>query len=161
MVGIEFLWFYHLNNIDMKKILIALIAALAFLPTIAEAQISVTSKSNNEKLLSIRMGFITLNYDGSYYLGMQTTNQFDNHMILPLGKTKEEAIKTVQALIDITTTIAKGDCITIESVYGTKFRIYRYAKNTITIHADGYAGYSNTNKNELTRILDTITFDVR
>ena len=92
---------------------------------------------------------------------MSTTNQFDSPMILPLGKDKTEAIKTIKALIEITTTIKTGDCITIESIYGTEFRIYRFAKNTIVINADGYAAASNTNKAELTKILDMITFDVR
>lgn len=145
----------------MKKIIIAIIAAMVLMPTMADAQISVSSKTNTERLLSIRMGFITLNYDGQYYLAMSTTNQFDKPMILPLGKTKEEAIETTKSLIEITTTIGKGDCVEIVSAYGTQFRIYRFAKNTITINADGYAAASNTNKAELTKILDKITFDVR
>lgn len=145
----------------MKKILIALIALVALSSHVADAQIKVKSKSNMETLLSIRMGFITLNYDGSYYLAMSTTNKFDKPMILPLGKSKEEAIETTKSLIEITTTIGKGDCVKIVSAYGTEFRIYRFAKNTITINADGHAAASNTNKAELTKILDKITFDVR
>ena len=144
----------------MKKILLMVIAFMTLVP-MADAQITVKEKSNRETLLSIRMGFITLNYDGSYYLAMSTTNQFDNPMILPLGKEKKDAMSTIQALIDITTTIQKGDCVRIESAYGEEFRIYRYAKNTITINADGYAASSNTNKAELTKILDAICFDVR
>lgn len=144
----------------MKKF-ITLIVSLMMLPIITDAQIVVKDKTNTETLLSIRMGFIKLNYDGSYFLAMSTTNQFDRPMILPLGKDKAEAIKTIESLIEITSTIKKGDCIKIESAYGTEFRIYRFAKNTITINADGYAAASNTNKAELNKILDIITFDVR
>ena len=145
----------------MRRIIYIIFATMFLLPTQADAQIVVKDKMNIETLLSIRMGFIKLNYDGSYYLAMSTTNQFDRPMILPLGKDKTEAIKTIEALIEITTTIKNGDCIKIESAYGTEFRIYRFAKNTITINADGYAAASNTNKAELTKILDKITFDVR
>lgn len=144
----------------MKKIVI-LIIALMSLSSLANAQITIKGKQNTETLLSIRMGFIRLNYDGSYYLAMSTTNQFDDAMILPLGKNKQEAMTTTQSLIDISTTIKKGDCIEVESIYGQTFRIYIFAKNTITIQSDGYAAMSNTNKAELTRILDTITYDVR
>jgi len=142
----------------MKKFVIFIIAMM--MTVIADAQITIKGKSNTETLLSIRMGFITLKYDGTYYLTMSTTNQFDDPMILPLGKDKKEAMQTLDALIDITTSIKKGDCIKIESIYGEEFRIYRFAKNTITIHADGYAAPSNTNKLELTRILDHLTFEV-
>lgn len=144
----------------MKRIIVLIIAALTFC-TISEAQISVKSKSTTERLLSIRMGFITLNYDGQYFLAMSTTNQFDKPMILPLGKTKNEATETIKSLIEITTTIGKGDCVRIVSAYGTEFRIYRFAKNTITINADGYTAASNTSKAELIKILDAISFDAR
>ena len=160
MDGIEFLWFYHLNNNGMKKIILILIAFMTLVP-MADAQITIKSKSNKETLLSIRMGFITLNYDDRYYLALSTTNQFDDLMILPLGKEKKEAMSTIEALIDITTTIKKGDSVSIESIYGQEFLISWFAKNTILIHSKGYAASSNTNKAELTRILDAITFDVR
>lgn len=140
----------------MKKFII-LLFALVILPVMADAQIVVKDKNTTETLLSIRMGFIALNCSGgSYYLAMSTTNKFDRPMILPLGKDKDEACATIESLIEITTTIGKDDCVRIESAAGEEFRIYRFAKNTITINADGYAAASNTSKAELNRILDKI-----
>lgn len=132
------------------------------MPAIADAQITIKSKSNTKTLLSIRMGVITLEYEENdcFYLAMSTTNQFDDAIILPLGKDKREAMQTLNDLIDITTSMKKGDSITIESAYDREFRIYRRAKNTIAIYADGYAGSASTNAAELKRILDHLTFEV-
>lgn len=144
----------------MKKIIMIVITMMMLIPSVANSQIKVTGKVSTEKLLSIRMGFIELKYDGSYYLLMSTTNRFDDPIILLLGKDKEEAMQTLQSLIDITTSIQKGECITIENA-AEELRIYRQAKNTILIFTNGRAGNSNTNKAELTRCLDAVSFDIR
>lgn len=127
----------------------------------ADAQFKVKSTYKTEHILSIRLGFIDLNYDGSYYLAMETTNQFDDPLILPLGKSKQKAMETIESLINITTTIKKEDTITIMTLYGEEFRIYKHGKNIISIDADYRAGYSNITKAELKRILDTIAYDIR
>lgn len=144
----------------MKKIL-TIILALMMMPAMADAQIKITGKRNVQTLMSIRMGMIDLDYDGKYYLAMRTSNQFDDTMILPLGGDKQVAMQTLQDLIDIATSLKKGDSIKIESAYGREFRIYRLAKNAVGIYADGYAGYASTSKTELTRLLDCVMFDVR
>ena len=131
------------------------------MPMMAEAQIKITEKSNTQKLMTIRMGKINLFFDNDYYLALETSNQFDDPMILPLGKDKKTAIETLENLIDIVASIKKGDAIKIESAYEREFRIYRSAKNTISIHSDGYAGFAYTTKAELTRLLDCVTFDIR
>lgn len=144
----------------MRKIIMIVISMMMLMPSVANAQIKVTSKVSTERLLSIRMGFIELKYNGSYYLMMSTTNRFDDPIILLLGKDKEEAMQTLQSLIDITTSIKKGDCVTIQNA-SEELQIYRYAKNTISIYSEGRAGSANTNKSELTRCLDAVSFDVR
>lgn len=145
----------------MKKIFVIIISTMILMPTMADAQIKIESRKTTETLLSLRMGFIDLTYNGSYFLSMSTTNQFDDPIVISLGKDKQEAMQTLQNLIDLTTSIKKGECITIENTFGEKLRIFRYCKNTISIFSDGRAGSSNTNKSELSRCLDSVTFDAR
>ena len=143
----------------MKKLVIILIALLSF-GAMANAQIQVTHKSSIQTLTSVRLGFISLmTNDGHFYLSFQTSNQFDDSMIIKLGEDKKEAIETLQSFISIIVSMKKGDSVTINSA-NKEFRLYRYAKNTILIFADGYAGNSNTNKAEMEKFLDYLMFEV-
>ena len=81
----------------MKKIFILIMTML--MPMMAEAQIKITEKSNTQKLMTIRMGKINLFFDNDYYLALETSNQFDDPMILPLGKDKKTAIETLENLM--------------------------------------------------------------
>lgn len=143
----------------MKKIIAIIITLLSF-GAMADAQIQITHKSNTKTLTSVRLGFISmLRNSGYFYLVFQTNSQFDDSMIIQLGKDKKESIETLQSLIDIIASMKKGDSVTINNL-GQEFRLYRYAKNSITIHADGFAGNSNTNKNEMEFFLDHLMFEV-
>lgn len=145
----------------MKKVIIACLLGMMLLPCKAGAQIVVTGKSQAETITSIRMGFIRLNYDGEYYLSMSTTNQFDDRMVISLGKDKKEAAQTMQSLLDIVTGIKKGECVRIRNTAGEEFRIYRFAKKSITIHSDGYAAASNMSVREAEALLEGVLYDVR
>lgn len=141
----------------MKKIIIAIISAMILMPTMAEAQIQKKSTSKTETLLSLRMGYMNLKYsEGTYFLTMLTTNQFDDAMILKIGETKESAIQSLNDLMEICTTITGQDCVRIDNGYGRELRFYKGAMGGVTIQADGYAGYVNTAKSEFKKMLNKL-----
>lgn len=88
----------------MKKLLISilLITSLTFsvlaqepVRTLAEA------KKANRTLVSFRLGQISLERRGHGYLIIaQTDNYFDKPFVIYIGFTKEEALKTIDAMID-------------------------------------------------------------
>ena len=147
----------------MKKILIFIISAMVLFPTMANAQFLVGTKSTTEKIATIRMGGINVYYEssGMYSFSLLTNNQFDDSMVFPLGKGKQQAIQTIQSFIDVLDSLKKNDSIPITTLYKQKFTIYRFEKRVVTICGDDFAGRATLSKNELEKILDVVTYDVR
>ena len=139
----------------MKRILIALIAMMMFCLA-TEAQIKKTGSMKTETLVSLRMGVVTLNQsEGSYYIAMTTTNQFDDAMILKLGDTKESARQSLTDLIDILESLQGNDTEFINNGYGREFRLFK-VMGALYVAADGYAGNGNMGKSELNRMLKAL-----
>lgn len=139
----------------MKKILIAIISMM-FMMSIADAQIKKTGTFQSETISSVRMGFVSLKMaDDVYYLSFQTTNQFDDLMILKLGQTKESAIQSLQDIIDILENLQGNATQYIDNGFGKEFRLYK-VMGALYISADGYAGSGNVSKGELKRFLKAL-----
>lgn len=138
----------------MKKILI-LIVALLTIAMAADAQVQVKKISTSEKIYSGRMGGISVDaIDGTYFLSIKSTNQFDKYYVICIGQNASEAVTSIESFIDIAKTITKGDSFEIETPTST-FTIYKGAfKNEIWFKASGYAGYASTNVYEMNKILD-------
>lgn len=138
----------------MKKIL-TLIVALLTIGMAADAQVQIKKKSTSENIYSGRMGNISVDcMDGSYFLAICSTNQFDKFYVIHLGENAKDAITSIESFIEIAKTIKKGESYDIETPTKT-FTIYKGAfKNEIWFKASGHAGYAVTNVNEMNKILD-------
>lgn len=129
---------------------------MIMMPTLAEAQIKKTGTFQSETIASARMGVVSLKVaDNVYYLAFQTTNQFDDFMILKLGQTKESAIQSIQDIIDILGNLQGNDTQYIDNGYGKEFRLYK-VMGALYINADGYAGSGNISKGELKKFLKAL-----
>lgn len=128
------------------------------LPSLSYAQLKKTGEINTETICSFRMGNMNLQQSaGRYFLSMGTTNQFDDMMLLMLGRDKESAGKTLVDLIGLCSSIKKGSLISVDNGLGGQLRISKGAfKNEIWIEADGYAGYVATSKMELRKVYDRL-----
>ena len=142
MDGTEFLWFYLLNNIGMKKFIIALLAAMILVPSMADAQIKT--------LGNFRVGQVKLNHaNDGYYLILKSDNTWlDTSRNLHLGFNKEEALKLLDRMMEIH---VEGIPFSFNDAYGNRF-YYSNHKHSATIHFDGWYGTSEIGKSELKRI---------
>ena len=141
----------------MKKIIIAIISAMILMPTMADAQIQKKSTTKTETILSLRMGYINLRLsEGTYFIAMLTTNQFDDAMLLKLGDTKESAVQSLNDLIEISSNITGQECVRIDNGYGRELRFYKGVMGGVSINADGYAGSVNTAKSEFKKMRDKL-----
>ena len=113
----------------MKKIIVAIISAMILMPTMADAQIVVKKKdSAPTKVATISMQWYDLyRHDDNYLLSMKSTNQFDDCFLLKLGN-KEEAVESLNALIDLCESLAKDDVVEISNGLGKTYIVHRYNK---------------------------------
>lgn len=138
----------------MKRIL--LIIALAILPMVCHAQLNVTRKVEKmEKLSSARLGLVSLNRQGDlFYIGLPTTNQYDDPFILYLGDGQESAMKTLEDLIGLHSTIEKGSPIVIKN--GKHECTISKGVGTLNLNQEGFAGYGELAKTELQKFLKVV-----
>lgn len=84
----------------MKKILIILIT-LMMMPVVAEAQEAWKPKTPR-KTMNFRFGIVQLERDGYYYtIWLKTNHPWDEHMVIHLGNGRDEALKSIEQLIEI------------------------------------------------------------
>lgn len=140
----------------MKRVIYIILAMMFLLPTQAYAQIKKTGTFKSETIESVRMGIVSLKVaNGEYYLSFQTTNQFDDLMVLKLGETKESAIQSLQDIIEILDGLQGNATQFIDNGYGREFRLSK-VMGALYISADGYAGNGNTSKGELKKFLKAL-----
>ena len=126
------------------------------LPTMTDAQIKKTGTFKTETIESVRMGIVSLKKsEDAYYLAFQTTNQFDDAMILKLGVTKESAVQSLKDIIEILDGLEGNATQYIDNGYGREFRLYK-VMGALYISADGYAGSGNASKGELKKFLKAL-----
>ena len=140
----------------MKKIVMIVISMMILLPNALNAQIKKTGSFKAETIASVRMGVVNLRKaEGDFYLAMQTTNQFDDAMILKLGDTKESALQSLNDLVDIMESLQGSEMQQIDNGYGTNFRLWKDL-GTLYFSADGYAGNGNIAKFELKKFIKAL-----
>lgn len=138
----------------MKRILIAIIAAMILMPTMADAQIQVEKHPKIEKIKSARFGVIDLKKMGdSYYIALSSSNRYDDPYIINLGDDKQSTINSLNSLIEICETITNED--TFEFNDGVNdFLVFRgTVKGELWIRSDGYAGHGIILKSDLNSFL--------
>lgn len=106
---------------------------MMFLALGASAQISnVSTHEATKTIASFRMGLCHLRCDGDiYYLGLISTNKFDDPSIVYLGQGKESAIQTLTDLIELNSSMAKKESASFSiNVKGKEhqYRVIKYDK---------------------------------
>lgn len=140
----------------MKKIIIAIISAMILMPTMADAQIQKTRSYSTKTIKSVRTGFITLYHSDCYWLGMSTTNQFDQAILIKLGETKEIAIQSLKDLIEIYESLkSSGGSQYITNGWGEELRTYKIGM-ALCFSAPGRAGYANMSKGEMEKFITAL-----
>lgn len=102
----------------MKKLITILAALLLGCAAFnASAQLKITGEGESPKRLTTLYQMHTWLYsaDGHFYIVAKTSNEFDSDMWFDLGDSKEAALESVTALLDILREKDKGEHITIES----------------------------------------------
>ena len=105
----------------------ALIIAMMFLALGASAQITnVNTKGAIKTIASFRMGMCHLKCDGDvYYLGLISTNKYDDPSLVYLGEGKESAIQTLTDLIELNSSMAKKESASFSiNVKGREFKYH-------------------------------------
>lgn len=110
----------------MKKILILAVLAIMAVGS-ANAQIQIGKKNDKvETLGSVRMGAISLKYGfGDYYILGSTTNQFDDPVIINLGKTIDQAKESFAGLLSLYE-LKNGETTTIKDISGHEWYVGKF-----------------------------------
>jgi hypothetical protein len=141
----------------MKKF-IAIIAIL-FSVMVCNAQITIVSQneSKTEKVCTLRAMYADLyhNSEVGYYITANSSNEFDDPYIITLGKEKEDAIETMNTLINV-----GENKLDITAQNGTsKLRMWGdsfLGIKALFVKNEHYAGNFSLNVNELKRGLDKL-----
>ena len=125
----------------MKKFVIALIATILLLPSIATAQ--------SKTICNFRMGQMKLNHaSNGYNIELNTNHSWDDDYIkIYLGE-KEDAIKLLDAMIEFNAYDLRWS---FADHYGEMFG-FKKTKVNISITKSGYYGNAYTTNNELKRV---------
>jgi hypothetical protein len=109
-------------NRHMKRMILLVIMMVFLFPYVGHAQLNITNKSEKiERISSARTGFISLNKQGDiYYVGLHSSNQFDNPGIFYLGKDKESSLATLNDLLTLQETLKKGEYVVTVAPKKTK-----------------------------------------
>lgn len=95
----------------------------------ASAQLKITGEGESPKRVATlyQMHSWIYSADGHFYIVAKTSNEFDRDMWFDLGDSREAALESVTALLDILREKDKGEHITIES----EGEEYLFTKDTI------------------------------
>jgi hypothetical protein len=140
----------------MKKIIF--IITMILLPIIADAQISIGEKKTTmKKVATIAMSWYDLfEYNGKFSLSLKSSNQFDDHYWLHLGE-KDEAIKSLNDLIEMCDSLEKEDVVNISNGSGKTYRVRKDGKGLSFRQIEaGMAGYATINRMYLVKTLNVI-----
>ena len=141
----------------MKKIVFLLLLMCCSF-SIATAQIIITNKfEKTEDVATIRHAYSYLKKQHTYFLTLNSSNQFDDIFIIELGETKEECINTTQSLIQLLNELENGESVKISNRNNEYFfskELMLGAPYYLIISADHkYAGSCNITKKELEKII--------
>lgn len=135
-----------------------IITAMIIMPTMANAQISVSGKSTRKTIKTTRMGWVELScIDGYYYfLSITSDNRFDRYYTISLGKGKAEAVESLQSLISIASSLEKGQSAALNTITQEYIILKGSAKGEISIKGDLYSGYGDVSKKNLEKLLKAL-----
>ena len=143
----------------MKKIFLFLL--MCFSISFSNAQIIIKNKfDKTEDIATIRHTYSYLKKSSTYFVTLESSNQFDDIYILELGKTQADAITTTQDLLNLCDILEKGESVTITNglnEYYLSKECMLGAPYLLIMSADHkYAGSCNITKKELQKILNKL-----
>lgn len=129
----------------MKRILTTLIVLVTF-AGIADAQISIkksdVGKPKQMTTLSMSWSWI-YQADDSYFLVMNSDNQFDDHYWLKIGDTKDECLESISALQEMMDNMGESDRYDVDNGMGESFSVTLSRElgiKKLTFNGESYAG---------------------
>lgn len=129
----------------MKRILTTLIVLVTF-AGIADAQISIkksdVGKPKQMTTLSMSWSWI-YQADDSYFLVMNSDNQFDDHYWLKIGETKDECLESISALQEMMDNMGESDRYDVDNGMGESFSVTLSRElgiKKLTFNGESYAG---------------------
>lgn len=138
-----------MNKLTLIKIAVLLTILSAVL--LCNAQITITSSNTkSERVCVLRASYAELYYksDMGYYIRANSSNRFDKNYIVVLGESKDDAINTLNTLIQIgeeKQDVNVNNCGMNMRIYGNSFM----GINAIFVKAEYYAGDFSLNVSEL------------
>ncbi len=143
----------------MKKILLTLICMLCCLASYAQLNVQSEHESFN-RIGTLRSTYAYVYAQGTtYYLGIRTSNQFDNGTFFALGETAESSILTARDLISAAETMEENASLKVMDAEGTEAYIlkkFMIGKPYLVIKMSGEAGESNVTPAELEKAIKII-----
>lgn len=143
----------------MKKILLAIIAVLCI--NTATAQFKVVEKQKTADVVWSSFGghqalWAQEQSNGEYYffLAFNTTNQFDDKMIISLGKIDKAKATLSQLLNDLH---KEGEVYELADDKGEAFTMQCSVLNQYKITKSGYAGYAYLTLGQVSKMLSCFT----
>ena len=141
----------------MKKLLFSVLAAFAIIT--ASAQFKVEQKQSfPEAIWREAFGWVSLYKqdmgNGEYYylIGCRSSNQFDDMMLINLGR-KAKAKATLLQFHDL---YVKGEIYELEDDKGEKFTAQCIAMNNFRLFKRGYAGYGTIQLKHIRTMLSVL-----
>lgn len=141
----------------MKRFILIIVLILSSLG--ASAQISNVKTSEAIKTITrFRYGFCSLNdHKGVYYLGLNSSNQFDDPFLVYLGEGRESALRSLLDILDLFDGMKKGEFVEFTiSVQGRdyKYRGKKSNKMSFTFYDTGLAGDVFISRGEIETLID-------
>lgn len=143
----------------MKRLFFLVTFIVLAIPS--HAQLNVQSQSEAfERIGTLRSTYAYVYAQGTtYFLGIRTSNQFDEGCFFALGNTAESSILTAQDLIQAANAMEKNSYLTVMDAESTGANITKkimLGKPYLVIHMDGKAGESNITVAELEHAIEII-----
>jgi hypothetical protein len=141
----------------MKKMIIAVLALLSF--GVAEAQFTVEKKQSVPEVVfrsplgghQCLCAYQLDNGEYYFYLALNTTNQFDDRMIIYLGKIDKTKATLSQLINDLH---SEGEVYRLSDDRGEPFTMECVAFNQYRLSKKGSAGYAYLSINNVGKMLD-------
>lgn len=139
----------------MKRLILLLV--LCLIPVVGHAQLNIKGEPVNiETLSTARFGGITLHRRGeTYYLGISSSNKYDDPQIFYLGESKESAVQTLKDMMELLGSMEKGTRVQVDNK-GKTVSLYRISGQSLGIEFGAGAGQYWIAKSEALKFLSEL-----
>lgn len=147
----------------MKKIIFLTALMMAMLPSVANAQLNIASRSGKTVTICqsrTMMGNAELrkSCEGIYYIYISSSNQFDFVELFFIGDSRESALQTLRDLERLFETTKKGESVYITDHAKTKIHLYKINKKQFSISFEIQAGIRCLSLRNVQAFIDALSF---